>query len=227
MSILEQFPENKVLLQSLSSTEAYLSAIVQMKCDLPFDVAGKFVRKALRRGDLSADDQERIYTSIMKGHIGEAAEFLQSKDQAKTQDIASLIQSLKNSDLYQQKFEMNIDDRCIICGKSLEIEEKYAIVECKHMFHRSCLIKEMEYLLKNNVSILRCPTCAHCLGLLELMKFLPPLLLETYDRQKSLSLSGHTSKIQCTNIKCKEIIDLNPSLEFCKYCQSRIVLDIN
>ncbi|OMJ87878.1 hypothetical protein SteCoe_10280 [Stentor coeruleus] len=209
--VLEQFPENKVLLQSLSSTEAYLSAIVQMKCDLPFDVAGKFIRKVFGRGDLSADDQEWINAKVMKGYIGEVAEFLQSKDLVKAQDIASLIQSLKKSDLYQQKFQTNIDERCLICGKSLEIEENHVIVDCKHSFHKYCLIKEIEYLLKNNVSILRCPSCLHCLGLLELMKFLPPLLLETYDRQKSLSLSGYTSKINAQIKKCKEIIDLSPS----------------
>ena len=138
-----------------------------------------------------------------------------------------MIFKMKRTELFHEKFTFFNEESCFICGSNENLEEKVTLSECRHSFHKTCLINEMEFLLSNNVSILNCPFCGLMIEINDLFRFLPPLLLNTYDNIKSLSMSQMKPKVQCANLKCKEIFEVEKNQIHCKACGKMINLEIN
>ena len=198
------------LFENLPTKAIYLIGLLESKTTIPAEIFPALEAK------------------LIQGRIGEVHEIMaRFENKATESDASEMINKLKGTEIYKEKFVFFNEETCFICGENKNSEEKLALSECRHIFHKICLINEMEFLLSNNVSVLKCPCCSFVIEINDLFRFLPPLLLNAYDNIKSLSVSQMKLKVQCSNLKCKEIFEVESQQKNCKSCGYEINLELN
>ena len=211
-------------LKDLPASAIYLSGILRIKSKLPPDVISKFLHRIYLNYSLIPEDISWIESKLLEGRIGEVHEFLKAKPVST--DLLILVDRLKLSETYSKKYLLSSERSCFCCGESRSRYETYVLSECKHCFHKACLITEIEYLLREKVSFIKCPFCSVMISQFDLKRILPSTRHEKYNEVSYLNLGRTSHRVVCENYCCKEIFDLQRNQKSCMTCGTPIKFDI-
>lgn len=212
----DEISNSLIRLQGLPLSAIYLCGVVEKKTGLSNAVISRFLRTIYENSEVSDEEMKWVEERLSEGMIGEVHEYLKGKRPC--EDIESLIWKMKNSEKYHKKCQVPLERSCFCCGDFTSRHETYVLNDCKHCFHKNCLISEIEYLLEKDVSIIKCPFCAVEIQISDLKVFLPPTLMQKYDSINYLNLSRIRQRVQCENVKCGEIFDLQKNQKNCENC---------
>ena len=212
-------------LKDLPASAIYLSGILRIKAKLPPNIISKFLHRIYLNYSLIPEDISWIEHKLLEGKIGEVHEFLKTKPVST--DLGVLVDRLKLSETYSKKYPLSSEKACFCCGEVRSRYETYVLSECKHCFHKACLITEFEYLLGEKISIIKCPFCSAKISLADLRRILPPMRFEKYNEISYLNLQRSDHRIVCENYCCKEIFDLQRNQKSCMTCSTPFRFDIS
>ena len=191
------------LLNDLPLKAAYYLGILEVKTEIPRLTLAKFLRRLYLNKSITNELLLWIEEKLYQGKIGEAHECIKKINHENS--INDVIDRLKSSEVYHQRFSINPENTCFICGEFLNKYETYVLNECKHCFHKDCLVKEIEYLMLNEVSFIKCPSCPRAISLNELNYFISNSLVKQYRESGQTRNSNQIENVLCANIKCGNI----------------------
>jgi hypothetical protein len=221
-----QILNSLMLFKALPAKAMYFLGVLQVKTQLAIDVIGNFLERLYLSYEFNDETWFWIEDKLLDGRIGEVNDFLETDYVKKNnQKIISLIEKLKTSKLYSEKYEIIQFKSCFLCGNLINIQENYLTEHCGHLFHKKCLIDEIDYLLDNKVTVLRCPSCIHNFKWAEL-KFLPNRVLKKLKNLDWYKKSG-AEKVQCSNLKCGNVFAIGINQKACGNCGVKVSFDTN
>jgi len=222
---METCPKFRQLSQDLPPSGIYLAGYLEAKTELSQEVILKFLRKVYLTYSVPANLMPSLEKKLYEGRIGEVSELLKKNFSLRDSNPYNLITQLKSCNIYKQKIGKTSSEACFICHEIKKTENVFVFTECKHEFHKDCILNQLEFMLTRNVWQLRCFICANLISLNDLVIVLPPLLLESYDRIRARSSYIGRFNAQCTNPGCKEIICVYDEDMKCEHCGTKIRID--